>query len=75
MRIVAWLLGLVAVAFLVVLAVAGANGATAILLTVVAIVVMIVLGNMLGGRTTPNREPAGHRDEPPPGDGDGPRQP
>jgi hypothetical protein len=48
-------LGLAALGGLIVLAVAGVTGATAILGTGVAIVVMIALGNIIGGRTTPNR--------------------
>jgi hypothetical protein len=50
-------LGLAGVGGLVVLAVAGVSGATAVLVTAVAIVAMIALGNILGGRTTPNRAP------------------
>jgi hypothetical protein len=50
-------LGLAALGALIVLAVAGVTGATAILGTGVAIVAMIALGNIIGGRTTPNRAP------------------
>jgi hypothetical protein len=56
-KIVAWLIGFIALGGLIVLAVAGLSGATAILVTAVAIVAMIGLGNALGGRHTPNRTP------------------
>ena len=58
-KTVAFVLGLAALGGLVVLAVAGVTGATAVLVTGAAIVVMIALGNILGGRTTPNRPPLG----------------
>jgi len=61
------LLGIALFGGLIVLAVAGVTGATAILVTAVAIVGMIALGNLLGGRTTPNRAPYGT------GDPDAPR--
>jgi predicted lipid-binding transport protein (Tim44 family) len=54
---VAWVSGLAAFGGLIVLAVAGVSSATAVLFTAVAIVGMIALGNILGGRTTPNRAP------------------
>jgi hypothetical protein len=56
-KVLAWLIGFVALGGLIVLAVAGLSGATAILVTAVAIVAMIGLGNALGGRHTPNRTP------------------
>jgi len=56
-KFVAWVGGAVIVAGLVVLAVAGITGATAILVTVTALVAMIGLGSMLGGRHTPNVPP------------------
>jgi hypothetical protein len=37
--------------------VAGVSGATAILVTAAAVVGMIALGNLVGGRHTPNRTP------------------
>ena len=57
MRVAAWLLGLATVAGLVVLAVAGLSAATGILLTAVAVLAMIALGNLIGGRSTPERAP------------------
>ena len=57
MKAAAVVLGLGAFGGLIVLAVAGVTGATAILGTGVAIVAMIALGNVIGGRTTPNRAP------------------
>jgi hypothetical protein len=56
-RIAAVLLGLVLFGGLIVLAVAGVTGATAILVTAGAVVAMIGLGNAVGGRHTPNRAP------------------
>ncbi|MHB1503293.1 MAG: hypothetical protein ACYCTL_05145 [Acidimicrobiales bacterium] len=53
MKAVAWLLGLATVAGLIVMAAAGLRGALAILVTVGAIVLMIAMGNVLGGRGTP----------------------
>jgi len=52
-------LGLAGVAALVVLAVAGVTAATAVLVTGAAVVGMIVLGSVMGGRRTPNRAPYG----------------
>ncbi|MHB8328630.1 MAG: hypothetical protein ACYDD6_03215 [Acidimicrobiales bacterium] len=57
MKVVAWLGGLALVGGLIVLSVAGATAALAVLLTGAAVVGMIALGNILGGRTTPNRPP------------------
>jgi predicted phage tail protein len=57
MRLAAVLLGLLFFAGLVVLAVAGVSGATAVLITAGAVVAMIGLGNAVGGRHTPNRSP------------------
>jgi len=57
MRLAAVLLGLLLFAGLVVLAVAGVSGATAVLITAGAVVAMIGLGNAVGGRHTPNRAP------------------
>jgi drug/metabolite transporter (DMT)-like permease len=56
-RVAAVLLGLALFAGLVVLAVAGVTAATAVLVTAGAVVVMIGLGNAVGGRHTPNRAP------------------
>jgi drug/metabolite transporter (DMT)-like permease len=57
MKVAAGLLGLVAVGGLIVMAVAGMTAALGVLVTAVAIVGMIALGNLLGGRTTPDRPP------------------
>lgn len=57
MRKVALVSGLAAFGGLIVLSIAGVSSATAVLFTAVAIVAMIALGNILGGRTTPNRPP------------------
>jgi drug/metabolite transporter (DMT)-like permease len=62
-RVAAVVLGLVLFGGLVVLAVAGVSGATAVLVTAAAVVVMIGLGNLVGGRKTPDRAP----DNPGPG--------
>ncbi|HUY62998.1 MAG TPA: hypothetical protein VMV14_00600 [Acidimicrobiales bacterium] len=54
------LAGVLAVAVfggLVVLAVAGASAVLGVLLTAVAVVAMIAMGNLIGGRNTPNRTP------------------
>ena len=59
MRVVAVVLGLAAFAGLLVLAVAGVSGATAVLVTGGAVVAMIGLGNLVGGRHTPDRAPYG----------------
>jgi hypothetical protein len=58
-RIAAVVLGLAAFGGLVVLAVAGVSGASAVLITGAAVVAMIGLGNAVGGRHTPNRAPYG----------------
>ena len=57
MKVVAWVLGLLTLAGLIVLSIAGLSGALAILLTALAIVAMIGLGSILGGRRTPEGEP------------------
>jgi hypothetical protein len=57
MRVAAVLFGLALFAGLVVLAVAGVSGASAVLITAGAVVAMIGLGNAVGGRHTPNRSP------------------
>jgi hypothetical protein len=56
-RVAAVLLGLALFGGLIVLAVAGVSGATAVLITGGAVVAMIGLGNAVGGRHTPNRAP------------------
>jgi drug/metabolite transporter (DMT)-like permease len=56
-RIAAVVLGLVLFGGLVVLAVAGVTAATAVIVTAAAVVVMIGLGNAVGGRHAPNRSP------------------
>jgi drug/metabolite transporter (DMT)-like permease len=56
-KVAAVILGLGAFGGLIVLAVAGVSGATAILVTAAAVVGMIALGNLVGGRHTPNRTP------------------
>jgi hypothetical protein len=70
-KAVAWVGGVLAVAGFVVLAVAGITGATAILITAVALVAMIGLGGTMGGRHTPNVPPV--RGGPPEDDEPGPR--
>jgi|HubBroStandDraft_1064217.scaffolds.fasta_scaffold1256320_2 hypothetical protein len=62
MKVVAWVGGLVVLGGLIVLAVAGTSGATAILVTGVALVGMIALGGTMGGRHTPNAPPVGGPD-------------
>lgn len=57
MKVVGWMIGVVALGGLIVLAIAGVTAAIGVLVTAAAIVGMIALGNMLGGRTTPDREP------------------
>jgi hypothetical protein len=71
MKVFAWVGGVVVLAGLVVLAVAGTSGATAILVTGVALVGMIALGGTMGGRHTPNAPPAGAGGEPGAGAGAG----
>jgi hypothetical protein len=56
-RIVAWGGGALVVAGVIVLAVAGVAGATAVLITAVALVGMIALGGVMGGRHTPHVAP------------------
>jgi len=56
-RLAAVVLGIAALGALIVLAVAGVSGATAVLITAGAVVAMIGLGNAVGGRHTPNRAP------------------
>jgi len=67
MKVVAGVGGVVVLAGLIVLAVAGTSGATAILVTGVALVGMIALGGTMGGRHTAKAPPAGGE----PGDGVG----
>lgn len=78
MRVVAWALGALTLAGLVVLAVAGLSGALAILLTAGALVSMIALGSILGGRHTPDRPPlsptGGQPPAPPPEPADQPEE-
>jgi predicted lipid-binding transport protein (Tim44 family) len=56
-KVVGWLLGIVAFGGLIVMSIAGATAAVGVLVTAIAIVAMIALGNLLGGRTTANRQP------------------
>jgi hypothetical protein len=56
-RTVAWLGGIAVVAVLVVMAVAGFPGAVPILISAGALVAMIGLGGVMGGRHTPNVPP------------------
>jgi hypothetical protein len=58
-RVAAVVLGLATFGGLIVLAVAGVSGATAVLVTGGAVVAMIGLGNLVGGRRTPDRAPYG----------------
>ncbi|MGA2036149.1 MAG: hypothetical protein ABSH04_00990 [Acidimicrobiales bacterium] len=69
MKAAGWLLGLVAFGGLIVLSVAGMTAAIGVLVTATAIVGMIVLGNLLGGRTTPDHPPYGRTTLPMEGDG------
>jgi uncharacterized protein involved in response to NO len=55
--VMTWLFGLVAVAFLVLLAIAGVPAATALLASAAGIIVMIALGGIVGGRHTPRTTP------------------
>jgi hypothetical protein len=71
MKVFAWVGGVAVVAGLVVLAVAGSRGATAILVTGVALVGMIALGSSMGGRHTANTPPVGVGGDPGAGDGAG----
>jgi hypothetical protein len=57
MKLVAWLGGIAVVALLVVMAVAGFPGAVPILVSAGALVAMIGLGGVMGGRHTPNVPP------------------
>ncbi|HVA02651.1 MAG TPA: hypothetical protein VMU64_02790 [Acidimicrobiales bacterium] len=57
MRIAAVILGVALFGGLVVLAIAGVTAATAVIITAGAVVLMIGLGNAVGGRHTPNRSP------------------
>jgi hypothetical protein len=63
MRAVAWVGGLVVLAGLILLAVAGFPGAVPILVSAVALVAMIGLGGAMGGRHTPNVSPVSVRPE------------
>jgi hypothetical protein len=62
MRIVAGVGGVVVVAGLVFLAVAGFPGAVPILISAAALVAMIGLGGVMGGRHTPDVAPVVARD-------------
>jgi peptidoglycan/LPS O-acetylase OafA/YrhL len=53
MKAAAVVIGVLAVAGLIVLAVAGMSGALGVLLTAGAVVCMVALGGVLGGRHTP----------------------
>jgi hypothetical protein len=74
MKIIAVVLGVVAVGGTVVIAIAGSKqphsnsmGAVALLACIIAVAVMILLGVTLGGRNNPRRMPYGHgaaEDEP-----------
>ncbi|HVC70297.1 MAG TPA: hypothetical protein VNC61_08595 [Acidimicrobiales bacterium] len=57
MKIVASVGAVAVLGGLIVLAVAGIAGATAILVTVAALLVMVILGGQMGGRHTPNVRP------------------
>jgi hypothetical protein len=57
MKVVAAVGAAIVFAGLIVLAVAGISGATAILVTAAALVAMIFLGGKMGGRHTPNVAP------------------
>lgn len=57
MRALAWILGLAMVGGLVVLSVAGLPAAAGVLLTGGAVVAMIAMGSLMGGRNTPQRPP------------------
>ncbi len=57
MRVAAVIIGFVVFGGLVVLAIAGVTAATAVIITAAAVVVMIGLGNAVGGRHTPTRAP------------------
>jgi len=59
MKVAAVVFGLALFGGLIVLAVAGVSGATAVLVTGGAVVAMIGLGNAVGGRQTPSRPPLG----------------
>lgn len=72
MKAVAWVGAVILLAGLVVLAVAGISGATAVLVTAVALTAMIALGSAMGGRHTPDIEPAATGAQPGRGSGDGP---
>jgi hypothetical protein len=67
MRAVAAVGGLVVVAGLVVLAVAGFPAAVPLLVSAAALVAMIGLGGMVGGRHTPNTPPVAARSPGPEG--------
>jgi len=65
MKIVAWVGGIVIVAGLIVMAVAGFPGAVPILISAAALVAMIGLGGVMGGRHTPNVSPVSVADSGP----------
>ncbi|HXQ61976.1 MAG TPA: hypothetical protein VN796_06560 [Acidimicrobiales bacterium] len=72
MRTVAWVGAVVVLAGLIVMAVAGITGATAVLVTAVALAGMIALGSMMGGRHTPDVAPVATRPDGRGGSGSGP---
>jgi hypothetical protein len=63
-KLLGWIIGLIAFGGLIFLSIAGVTAAVAIIITAVAIVSMIALGSIVGGRNTPNRAPysAAHGD-------------
>jgi hypothetical protein len=56
-KLLGWIIGVVAFGGLILLSIAGVTAAVAIIITAAAIVSMIALGSILGGRNTPNRTP------------------
>jgi hypothetical protein len=71
-RVLAYGLGALLLAGLVILGVAGVPAARAIVVTGVAVLVMIVLGGAFRGRRRPGRPPAPGAPEATPGPGPGP---
>ena len=57
-RILAYGMGALLLAVVVLLALAGVSAAVALVVTAVAVLTMIALGGLLGGRSTPDRHPA-----------------
>ncbi|HXQ59093.1 MAG TPA: hypothetical protein VN799_03315 [Acidimicrobiales bacterium] len=66
MKVVVGAGAVVVVGGLIVLAVAGIAGATAILVTVGALLAMVIVGGQMGGRHTPNVAPVARGPESPP---------